>query len=69
MIVARVPSDWKGVYKGEGEKKECANYKGISFLSILGKMYRAVLGGAGGCVGQVYSLNAEKYLKIKNLKE
>ena len=37
-----VPEDWKSacivpVYKGKGDRRECANYRGISILSIPGK--------------------------------
>ena len=37
-----VPEDWKSVeivqlYKGNGERTECNNYRGISLLSVIGK--------------------------------
>ena len=37
-----VPEDWRSavilpLYKGKGEKTECMNYSGISFLSVVGK--------------------------------
>ena len=42
-----VPDDWKAaciipVYKGKGDKRGCANYRGISILSIPGKIYERV---------------------------
>ena len=44
----KVPSDWmKAVivplYKGKGDKGECKNYRGISLLSIPGKVYGRVV--------------------------
>ena len=43
-----VPEDWKSVvivplYKGKGEGTECKNYRGISLLSVVGKLYAEVL--------------------------
>jgi len=44
-----IPPDWKNgiilpIYKGEGSPKEdCKNYKGISLLSIPGKVFATVL--------------------------
>ena len=43
-----VPADWKKavivpLYKGKGEKAECKNYRGISLLSIVGKVYGMIL--------------------------
>ena len=45
---ARVPNDWQRAvivpfYKGNGDKMECKNYRGISFLFPLGKVYGSVL--------------------------
>ena len=39
-----MPEDWRSVvnvllYKGGGERKECVNYRGISLLSVVGKIY------------------------------
>ena len=39
-----VPEDWRSavivpLYKGKGEKSECKNYRGISLLSVVGKIY------------------------------
>ncbi len=39
-----MPQDWSKaaivpVYKGKGDKTECNNYRGISLLSIPGKVY------------------------------
>ena len=42
-----VPEDWKSVnvplYKGKGERIECKNYRGISLLSVAGKIYVGIL--------------------------
>ena len=43
-----VPMDWRGayivvLYKGQGDKFECSNSKGISLLSVVGKLYGRVL--------------------------
>ena len=43
-----VPEDWKGavivpLYKGKGMRTECKNYRGISLLSIVGKVYASIL--------------------------
>jgi len=43
-----VPKDWQEacivpLYKGKGNKKECANYRGISLLSIPGKLFGRVI--------------------------
>jgi len=42
------PLDWKravlvALYKGKGDVRACDNYRGISLLSIPGKVYAAVL--------------------------
>ena len=39
-----VPEDWRSaviipLYKLKGEKSECKNYRGISLLSMVGKIY------------------------------
>ena len=39
-----VPGDWRSavivlLYKGKGERTECKNYRGISFLNVVGKIY------------------------------
>ena len=39
-----VPEDWISavivpLYKGKGEKTECKNYRYISLLSVVGKIY------------------------------
>jgi exonuclease III len=44
----QVPGDWtKAVivplYKGKGSQQECRNYRGISLLSVVGKMYARIL--------------------------
>ena len=43
-----VPPDWKEgviipIYKGKGSRKECQNYRGITLLSVPGKVLAAVL--------------------------
>ncbi|CAK1594698.1 unnamed protein product [Parnassius mnemosyne] len=44
----RVPGDWckaviVPIYKGKGSQQDCKNYRGISVLSIVGKLYAKVL--------------------------
>ncbi|CAG5002623.1 unnamed protein product [Parnassius apollo] len=44
----RVPDDWckaviVPIYKGKGSQQDCKNYRGISLLSIVGKLYAKVL--------------------------
>ena len=39
-----VPEDWESVvivplYKDKGERTTCGNYRGISLLSVTGKIY------------------------------
>ena len=46
----KVPQDWQDgslvpIYKGKGDKMECSNYRGISLLSVVGKLYGRVLIG------------------------
>ena len=43
-----VPEDWRSsvivpLYKGKGEKTECKNYRGISLLIVVGKIYVRIL--------------------------
>ena len=43
-----VPMDWRRavivpLYKGKGEKGNCRNYRGISLLSVVGKVYAGIL--------------------------
>ena len=43
-----VPEDWRSgvivpLYKGKGERTECKNYRGISLLSVVGKIYTGIL--------------------------
>ena len=43
-----VPMDWRGtcivpLYNGKGDKCECSNSRGISLLSVVGKLYGRVL--------------------------
>ena len=42
------PEDWRSaviapLYKGKGEKTKCSNYRGISLLSMIGKIYAGIL--------------------------
>ena len=39
-----MPEDWRSalivlLYKGKGERSECKNYRGISLLSLVGKIH------------------------------
>ena len=48
ILEAKVPNDWMRaiivpVYKGKGDRSECKNHRGISFLSIPGKVYERIL--------------------------
>ena len=43
-----VPEDWRSVviiqpYKGKGERKECSSYRGITLLSVVGKICAGIL--------------------------
>ena len=43
-----VPMDWLGpcivdLYKGKGDKCECSNSRGISLLTVVGKLHSRVL--------------------------
>ena len=43
-----VPMEWRGdcivpLYKGKGNKCECSNSRGISLLSVVGKLFGRVL--------------------------
>ena len=43
-----VPEDWRStviipLYKGKGERTECINYRSISLLSMVGKIYAGIL--------------------------
>ena len=43
-----VSEDWKGaviipLYKGKGTRTKCETYRGISLLSIVGKVYASIL--------------------------
>ena len=31
------------LYKGNGERNECKNYRGINFLSVIGKIFAGIL--------------------------
>ena len=46
MVV--IPMDWRGacivpMYKGKSDKRECSNSRGISLLSVVGKLFGRVL--------------------------
>ena len=48
FLMGVVPSDWVSacivpLYKGKGDKHECSNYRGISLLSVVGKVYGKIL--------------------------
>ena len=48
LAVWVVPRDWRGacivpLCKGKGDKYECSNSRGISLLSVIGKLYGRVL--------------------------
>ena len=43
-----VPEDWRpavivSLYKGKGEKTECKNYRSISLLIVVRKIYAGIL--------------------------
>ena len=43
-----VPEDWRSVvivilYSGKGERTECKYYRGISLISVVGKIYAGIL--------------------------
>ena len=43
-----VPSDWtigliKPLYKGKGDRTKCDNYRGITLLSCIGKLFTSIL--------------------------
>ena len=42
------PEDWRSavicsLYKGKGERTECSNYRGISLLSVVGKVFAGII--------------------------
>ena len=48
LAVGKVPKDWQRaivvpLYKGKGDRLDCKNYRGISLLSIPGKVYGRIL--------------------------
>jgi hypothetical protein len=48
MNMGNTPEDWRSaiivpLFKGNGDKKECKNYRGISLLSTPGNLYGRVL--------------------------
>ena len=45
-----MPKEWKiayiligSLYKGKGDRLQCASYKGISLLSVVGNVYGGIL--------------------------
>ena len=47
-MLSIVPVDWVtacmvSLYKGQGDVHECSNFRGISLLSVVGKVYGRVL--------------------------
>ena len=45
-----MPKDWRSTlivppYIGKGERTECQNYRSISLLSVVGKIYAGILAG------------------------
>ena len=47
-LKVKVPNDWMRaiivpIYKGKGNRRECKNYRGISLLSIPGKVFGRIL--------------------------
>ena len=50
-----MPENWKSamtvpMYKGKGERAECKNYRGIRLLSVVGKIYGALIDDDGYCM-------------------
>ena len=48
FVKEAVPTDWRDacvvpLYKGKGDKHECASFRGISLLSVVGKLYGKIL--------------------------
>ena len=42
-----LPEDWRSaiivpLYKGKGDRNECKNYRGISLLRVVGKVYAGI---------------------------
>src|SRR5215469_14425216 len=47
-VKREVPQDWQEarispIYKGKGEKTVCGNYRGISMMSVVGKVYGRII--------------------------
>ena len=55
-----VPEEWhQGIiiplYKGKGSKSECSNYRGITLLSVLGKVF-----ALGTCEASIFDSNSNR---------
>ena len=47
-ITCDIPPEWRRsiivpLYKGKGDRRDCGNYRGISLLSVPGKIFARVL--------------------------
>ena len=45
-----VPDDYRSavivsLYRGQGERTECKNYRGVSLLRVVGKIYAGIIVG------------------------
>ena len=65
--------DWRSavivpLYRGKGGRNKCKNYRGISFLSVVGKIYLGILGDSrqSSCHEMSYSKSEKKLKKEKN---
>ena len=43
-----IPTDWKRglvvpLWKGKGDRQDCNNYRGVSLLSVLGKVFAQII--------------------------
>ena len=48
LVSGVVPEDWRStviitLYMGNGERTECSNYRGITLLSVVRKIYEGIL--------------------------
>ena len=56
-----VSGDWRSavivpLYKGEGERAKCKNYRVITLLNVIGKIYSGIFRAGRGCVDQVFTI-------------